>query len=69
MIAVDSSLFIFMKLRSGLLINDKNLIEEGNYNENYMITKKETFDLNKGKINTRKHKPRYVNHYYIFEEK
>jgi 4-amino-4-deoxy-L-arabinose transferase-like glycosyltransferase len=70
MVEEKDSLYILpIDRKFGLLINDKNFIEEGNYNENYMITKKETFDLNKGKINTRKHKPRYVNHYYIFETK
>lgn len=70
MVEEKDSLYILPKDKKfGLLVNDKDFIEEGNYKENYMITKKETFDLNKSQPNTRKHNPRYVNHYYIFEKK
>lgn len=53
----------------GLLVTDKTLIENGNFSENYRITQKATYDINQGEINTRKHKLRYVNYYYIFQKK
>ncbi|AHW61120.1 4-amino-4-deoxy-L-arabinose transferase [Draconibacterium orientale] len=53
----------------GVLVNDSTLINSGEFNQKYEIEKKEIYDLNLGKFNTRKHKPRYVNNYYVFTKK
>lgn len=65
----DSTYILPTDNKFGLLVNDKSLIEKGNYNENYNITYKTTYDINIGKLNTRKHKVRYINYYYIFQKK
>jgi hypothetical protein len=62
--------YIFPKInRFGVLVNDSSLINSGGFDSTYIIEKKEIYDLNLGKFNTRKHKPRYVNSYYVFTKK
>lgn len=53
----------------GVMVNNEMLIEEGDFVENYTITKKEVFDLNTVNSNSRRYRPRLVSHYYIFERK
>lgn len=53
--------------RFGVLVTDTTLITAGAFNKEYTIQHKETYDINFGKYGTRKHKPRYVSNYYIFQ--
>jgi len=53
----------------GILVTDKKLIEEGDFKEDYIITYHETYDINRGKLNTKAHKYRYVNYYYTFQKR
>ena len=53
----------------GILVTDKKLIEEGDFKEDYIVTYRETYDINWGKFNTKAHKYRYVNYYNTFQKR
>jgi hypothetical protein len=53
----------------GVLVNDPAIINTAEFSSEYIIEKREVYDLNTGKYNTKKHKPRYVSNYYIFKKK
>ena len=66
---IDSVYQLPKEVKFGLLICDSKIIEERNLNKQFNISQKETYDINIGEFNSRRHKIRYVNHYYIFERK
>lgn len=66
---IDSVYHLPNKQKFGLLVTDKSLVEDGDFYKSYEIEKKETYDINIGAFNSRKHKYRYINYFYIFQKK
>jgi len=53
----------------GVLVTDTALMSNSTFNTAYTIQHVETYDINMGKSDTRKHKRRYISNYYIFQKR